>query len=183
MSARVIARLFARDNFCPECRRLCDLMTLILQVEDIQGKERCVTWSGCWKCFMKTGLIELKEELNVKDIINIPTSPHRRRQNKKARKREEQAAEDIGGRRVSGSGSQEAKGDARNAQWMVEDKHTSGKTYTLSREVINKAVAQANKTGRNAVIRVGLSGGANLAVCLWSDFVEGMIHDRDSSTS
>ena len=55
---------------------------------------------------------------------------------------------------------------------MVEDKHTSGVSYRLTHAVIAKAVGQAAKTGRNAVVKVGLQDGTELAVCLWEDFRE-----------
>lgn len=133
--------------------------------------ERGDSWEGCVEC-LRAGGVDLKVELSAKDVIKLPTKSRMQNQNKKARKREERAGKDIGGRRVAGSGSQEAKGDARNDCWMVEDKHTSGTSYTLTKAVLSKAVGQASKTGRNAVIRVGLADGTELAVCLWSDFAE-----------
>jgi len=173
MSAQAVARLFASDDICPECRQICDLMRLVVLVRDREGEERHQTWEGCWECFVKEDQsLELTEEIQTKDVIKLHTAAQRRGQNKKARRREECAGEDIGGRRVAGSGSQEAKGDARNDCWMVEDKHTTGRGLTLSRETMSKAVGQASKTGRNAVIRVGLADGTELAICLWSDFAE-----------
>ena len=173
MPAQAVARLWAEDDVCPECRQICDLMRLVVLVEDRLGKTRHQTWEGCWQCFVEAGKqLEVAEKLQVRDVIDVPTRAAKQRQNKTARRREDRAAEDIGGRRVSGSGSQEAKGDARNESWMVEDKHTTGKSYTLTRATLSKAIGQASKTGRNAVIRVGLADGTELAVCLWSDFTE-----------
>ena len=178
MTASVLAKIVVKDGICPECRCLCDLMTLVLDIENINGDKKGCTWTGCKDCLQERDSTSLIAALRTEDVIRVPTRHSKRRQNKKARRREECAGEDIGGRRVAGSGSQESKGDARNERWMVEDKHTSGKTYVLSKAVLAKAVSQDSKTGRNAVIRVGLEDGTNLAVCLWSDFAEEVICDE-----
>ena len=176
MPAQAVATVVVADDICPECRCVCDLHTFVLAVEDREGKVRRDVWEGCLSC-LKSKPATLKMDLRVKDVIKLPTKARLQSQNKRARRREECAGEDIGGKRVAGSGSQEAKGDARNDCWMVEDKHTSGKTYTLSRATLSKAVGQASKTGRNAVIRVGLADGTELAICLWSDFAEEVISE------
>lgn len=176
MPAQAVARLFVEDDICPECRSICDLFHLVLLVRDREGEERHEAWEGCIDCIRREHP-ELTEKIGVRDVIDVPTQARRRSQNKTARRREDRAADDIGGRRVAGSGSQECKGDARNDCWMVEDKHTTGKSYTLTSAVLSKAIGQASKTGRNAVIRVGLADGTELAVCRWSDFAEEVISD------
>lgn len=98
--------------------------------------------------------------------------------NKKSRRREEKASEDISGGRVSGSGSGVAKGDARNELWMVEDKFTvRAKRFSVTQDMIDKALNQSHRTGRNPVIRVGLPK-YEVAVLLWDDFKE-LIDERD----
>lgn len=176
MPAQAVARLFVEDNICPECRSVCDLFRLVLLVQNREGEERHVVWEGCVDCIRREHP-KLTEKIGVRDVIDVPTRASRRRQNRTAHRREECAANDIGGRRVAGSGSQECKGDARNDRWMVEDKHTTGRNYTLTRSTLAKAIKQASKTGRNAVVRVGLADGTELAVCLWSDFAEEVIDD------
>lgn len=171
-----VATIVITDDICPECRRVCDLHTVVLAVEDHEGRVRRDVWEGCLECLKKKPAT-LKMELRVKDVIKLPTKARLQSQNKRARRREERAGEDIGGRRVTGSGSQEAKGDARNDRWMVEDKHTSGNSLKLTKAVLSKAIAQASKTGRNAVIRVGLADGTELAICRWSDFAEEVADD------
>jgi hypothetical protein len=98
--------------------------------------------------------------------------------NKTSRRREEKASRDISGSRVSGSGSGIAKGDARNELWMVEDKFTvKAKRFSVTQDMIDKALRQAHKTGRNPVIRVGLPK-YEVAVVLWDDFTE-LIDERN----
>jgi hypothetical protein len=90
---------------------------------------------------------------------------------KKSRDREETAASQLGGQRCPGSGSGIVKGDARNSKWTLEDKHTEAKQFLLTEDIVNKIISQSHKTGRNPVIRVGTKN-LNLAVILWSDFLE-----------
>lgn len=91
--------------------------------------------------------------------------------NKTSQKRETQAAKDIGGERCPASGSGVMKGDARNEKWMVEDKFTRSSTFLLRLPVVQKARAQALKTGRKPVIRVGLPK-CELAIISWDDFCD-----------
>lgn len=96
---------------------------------------------------------------------------------KKSRKREERAAEEICGQRVPGSGSGVAKGDARNSKWYVDDKMIlRGSRFTISQEVMDKALGQAHRSGRNPVLRVGLPK-YNIAILTWDDFLE-LINDN-----
>lgn len=90
---------------------------------------------------------------------------------KESQKREDQAAEDIGGERCPASGSGVVKGDARNERWMVEDKFTQAASYPLRAYVFQKARAQALKTGRKPVMRIGLPN-CDLAIISWSDFCD-----------
>ena len=174
MLAQAIARLSIQDDICPQCSKSCDLLSLTLTIRDLSGEERELLWEGCVKC---TENAELVSKITTGDVIQLYPQAARRSQNKKARKREEAAGRDIGGNRVPGSGAQEAKGDARNSCWMVEDKHTSDVSYRLTRAVMAKAVGQAAKTGRNAVVKVGLHDVTELAICLWTDFQE-VINDE-----
>ena len=110
--------------------------------------------------------------------MSLGTKGKKRAINKKSRRREEKAADDIGGGRVSGSGSGIAKGDARNEKWMVEDKFTvKAKSFSVTQDIIAKALRQAHRTGRNPVIRVGLPK-YDVAVLLWDD-LKGLIDAGD----
>lgn len=104
--------------------------------------------------------------------MSLGTKGKKRSINKQSRRREEKAAGDISGSRVGGSGSGISKGDARNEEWMVEDKFTvRAKRFTVTQEMIDKALRQAHSTGRNPVIRVGLPK-YEVAVLLWEDLKE-----------
>lgn len=117
--------------------------------------------------------------VSVQDVIDTSREKARARaRNRKATDRELEAGRTIGGDRVMGSGSGAAKGDAQNSEWMVEDKHTGKVSLTLTRAVIEKARTQAARTGRRAVIRVGLSDGTELAITSWDDFASAVKEDR-----
>ena len=110
--------------------------------------------------------------------MTLGTKGKKRSINKTSRRREEKAGRDIGGSRVSGSGSGVAKGDARNERWMIEDKFTiRSKSYTVTQALIDKALRQASKTGRNPVIKIGFPK-YEVAVCLWDD-LKGLIDEED----
>lgn len=107
--------------------------------------------------------------------MSLGTKGKKRSINKKSRRREEKAASDIGGDHVSGSGSGIVKGDARNEKWMIEDKFTvRAKRFSVTQDMIDKALRQAYHTGRNPVIRIGLPK-YEVAVLLWDD-LKGLIN-------
>lgn len=120
-----------------------------------------------------------KTSVQLKDVLDPKRAKQIKRQiMKTSRKREEDIAEQIGGRRVSGSGSGIDKGDARNEKWMVEDKFRKQLTFNVNRRLLQKAKEQAIKSGRAPVIRIGLSDGTEVAVLAWKDFVNEIIEDN-----
>jgi hypothetical protein len=168
---------------CPTCNSIERLITIKPVVEGESGRREEDEHGTCWACIKKWLLggdsVELVDvPVLVTDVIDPSKERARARaRNAKATKRELKAAEDIGGSRNPGSGSGGAKGDARNDRWMVEDKHTENVTLTLQRSVLLKAMAQASKTGRYAVIRVGLGDGTELAIAPWTHFAEEVLCD------
>jgi hypothetical protein len=65
-----------------------------------------------------------------------------------------------------------SKGDARNEDWYVDDKMVMrGSRFVISQDIMDKALGQAHRTGRDPVIRVGLPK-YNIAIIMWDDFVE-----------
>lgn len=163
---------------CPVCNDIDRLITIKTVINGESGVREPEDRETCHTCFRKwlvdEEVVELaRSRVFVTDVIDPSKERSRRKErNKKATRREIKAGKDIGGSRVVGSGSGCAKGDARNDRWMVEDKHTEHLTFTLRRNVIEKALAQAATTGRDAVIRVGLGDGTELAITLWSTFAK-----------
>jgi hypothetical protein len=181
MSAQAVARLFLEEDVCPHCGTATQILYLTLVVAGLEA-ERPSTRTGCLRCLeIDSQQLEIRDQIRVKDVIDLPTKARHRETRRLVTKRESEAAADIGGSSVSGSGSGISKGDARNSNWMVEDKVTTGKTFTLRREVLSKAIKQAGSTGRRPVVRVGLSDGTELAVCLWDDMKEVIREDDQSS--
>lgn len=181
MSPQVVAALWIENDLCSRCERIDEVLRLELTIEGCQGT-RTYMVDGCSDC-LRGGNHDLilTKQLRIKDVLELPTKSKHREKKRISKKRECQAAEDIGGRVVPGSGSGEAKGDARNSCWMVEDKFTTGKSFQLKRDVLSKAIKQAGKTGRKPVIRVGLADGTELAICLWDDMKEVICEDDPSS--
>lgn len=181
MPPQVVAALSIENDLCTRCERIDEVLRIELTIEGLQGTR---TWTdeSCSRCLcLDNHDLVLTEQLRIKDVINLPTKARHRETKRISRKRECQAAEDIGGRAVPGSGSGESKGDARNSNWMVEDKFTTGKSFQLKRDILSKAIRQAGKTGRKPVIRVGLADGTELAICLWDDIKEVIREDGPSS--
>lgn len=72
-----------------------------------------------------------------------------------ARNAEHLTAQNNGGRVTPQSGSgQTIKGDSRNAEWVFEDKSTSGKTYSLNRDVLATTEKHALADGRKPALVV-----------------------------
>mgnify|MGYP001820048078 CR=1 FL=1 len=181
MPPQVVAAMYVENNLCTRCERIEEVLRLELTIEGLQGT-RTYTDEICSECLCREHHeLSLTEQLRIKDVMELPTKARHRETKRISRRRECQAAEDIGGRTVPGSGSGEAKGDARNSSWMVEDKFTTGKSYQLRRDILSKAISQASKTGRKPVIRVGLAEGTELAISLWDDMKEVICEDDPSS--
>lgn len=173
MSAQAVARFTVFDDVCPDCRSLTKVYVFSAAVDGLVGEHSNAT-EGCLNCLFERhgGVVENSETIRIRDVIETDTRGAGRARVKAAQRRELRAAEQIAGKTVAGSGSGEAKGDARNEHWMVEDKGTTAASYRLTRQTIAKAVGQASQTGRKAVIKVGLNDGTEFAVMLWTDIQE-----------
>ena len=161
---QVIKAGYQQCSFCDELEE-CYMLTLLVA-------ERCVeqTDPACTGCL--TNGVELSTHLKVSDVLDTQRKSRRRGINKRATKRERACAEQIGGRTTPGSGSGIAKGDARNEEWMIDDKFTTGtQTFPVTRTDLIKAVGQAAQSGRKAALKVGFPD-FNVAVLSWEDFLE-----------
>lgn len=119
-------------------------------------------------------------EIKMSDVMEINTKSSRRVMNKLARKRERTCAGEIGGRTTPASGAGVAKGDARNDAWMIDDKFTQYRTFSIREDVIVKTICDAKRTGRRGALKVGFrkGEGPNVAVLDWEDFME-LINGED----
>jgi len=189
MPTQAVALVVQTVDVCPVCARAGYVYSLTVAVNGLDDKRR-KTAVGCLFClFLMRGNtsvghphVELRTDIRIRDVIDVEPSSAGRRKVRVSQQRERTAAEQICGKRTPGSGSGTEKGDARDEHWMVEDKGSTGKEYKLSRATVGKAVGQAAQTGRKAVIKVGLSDGTELAVMLWSDFIEG-VHEKNQATN
>lgn len=76
-----------------------------------------------------------------------------------SKKRERKAAEDIGGKAhaLSGAG-WSLKGDLSNDMWLVEDKFTHEKQYSIQHTILQKVDKQSLKVGKLSALRFGFQG-------------------------
>jgi hypothetical protein len=77
---------------------------------------------------------------------------------RRARHSEEQAENFELSRRVSRSGGGREKGDIRSATWLIEDKFTDAKSYSLTEKDWAKIEAEALQSGRLPMMRITLPG-------------------------
>jgi len=123
-------------GICPKCLKDKELFELAVSVT--QGSAgRVVSEELCISCLC--GDVAPMIKLKLSDVMD--TKGPRRAINKTARRREQECAEDIGGRTTPASGSGISKGDARNDDWMVDDKFTGGTFFKLSSSIMTKALA------------------------------------------
>ena len=155
---------------CPKCSSVGDLYGLCASV--IKGEDcRHSDVRLCIDCLCKEApFIKIK----MSDVMEINTKSSRRVVNKLARKRERTCAEEIGGSITPASGAGVAKGDARNDVWMIDDKFTQYRTFSLREDVVVKTICDAKRTGRRGALKVGFrkGEGLNAAVLDWEDFME-----------
>jgi hypothetical protein len=76
-----------------------------------------------------------------------------------ARKQEQVTATKHGGRGTPASGSGSVKNDVRNDDWSFEVKHTSKKSYSVTREVLDTAERHALADGRRMALVLSFDEG------------------------
>lgn len=158
---------------CPKCLKFRDLYGLMASVvNDDKGVCRTADHKACVECL--SGDVAPMVEVKVRDVVDLRTKNQRRKTNKLARKREAACAEEIGGHTTPGSGSGVAKGDARNDNWMIDDKHTKYRQYTVTELDVKKMIGDSCRTGRRGALKVGFRNGEGLEVAImhWPDFKE-----------
>ena len=99
------------------------------------------------------------------DTPQVPWARAKRQQH--ARRSEEQAAKQAGGKRQPGSGSRWfAKGDVRANGFLIEDKYTDDESYSLTAKVWRKITAEALQTppGLLPSMRISMKGAPKLRV-------------------
>jgi hypothetical protein len=112
------------------------------------------------------------------DDASVPQTPwHRakqKRQTKRSRRSEEELAKSTGGTRQPGSGAfPNRKGDVRENGFLVEDKFTDAKSYTLTTDTWLKITREAGMTppGLRPRMRLTLPGIPKLCVMLEDDYL------------
>ncbi len=108
---------------------------------------------------------------------------------KRSKKQEEKIAQEMGGQVVPGSGAIAGmKSDvvAERLGFRVEDKYTDNKSYSMTRNVIDKIRREALSSGENWLLQVDLHGGGptrRLAVLDYEVFLTLMEELHDFQTS
>lgn len=154
---RAVVRPAGFDTCC-QCNKYKPCGTLIIYIDHVIASEATRCWDCMKDCVVKT---QLKQ-------------PHRgvqRKTLKKARAAETKTATDTGGRQTMASGSGAAKGDSRNEEFMFEDKYTEKNSFRVTKGIMNKALAQAHRSGRAPVIRVHLPDNFTMGVMYWDDLL------------
>lgn len=84
---------------------------------------------------------------------------------------EKAAALRFGGRRQIASGAlAHSKGDIRTAEYLIEDKITAARSYSITRKVWDKIAVEALNVGKTPLLRVTIDG-KTLVVCNEHDFL------------
>jgi len=112
------------------------------------------------------------------DDASVPPTPwHRakqKRQTKRARNSEEELAKSTGGQRQPNSGAMPGrKGDVRENGFLVDDKFTDAKSYTLTTATWLKITREAGMTppGLRPRLRLTLPGIPKLCVLQEEDYL------------
>jgi hypothetical protein len=78
---------------------------------------------------------------------------------KRSKKSEDQAAKEIGGRRMPNSGAISGfKGDVKSKEYLLEDKFTDYSSYSLSLSVLKKMEHEALQNMRKPLLRLTIQG-------------------------
>ncbi len=78
---------------------------------------------------------------------------------KRSQRSEDQAAKEIGGRRMPASGAISGfKGDVKSKEYLLEDKFTDAASYPLTLHVLKKMETEAFQNRRKPLLRVTIQG-------------------------
>jgi hypothetical protein len=106
---------------------------------------------------------------------DVPATPWSRvQQGRRARKSEQQAAREQGGRRQPASGSKWfAKGDLRANGFLIDDKFTDDASFRITRDMWRKIEREAASTppGLRPSLRISIPGIPKLRVVLEDDLL------------
>lgn len=159
-----IVRMEQGRGYCTLCLTYACLNRWMAQF----GGEEYVTIPVCRECERQGVGFTLPAEVAPIKAANPPTWTIKR-----ARKEEGRTAKEIGGRRTPASGAFFGNGDVINQNWMVEEKLTRRKSFSVTRAIVEKAMQQALNHGRQWVLRIkmkdaeGSSTNLDLAVLPW----------------
>ena len=140
--------------------------TAMIQGGIHNGKSTEKAFGLCWDCIQEPG---------CSFTITAPTTSEisakvRKKINKQSRKGEEKTAEEIGGQRTLASGALNRDGDVRNSSWMVEEKATATKSYSIKDDTVAKGIVQASRQGRSFVMKI-ITQKYTLGLLLWNDLL------------
>lgn len=141
-------------------------MTVLVHGGLSNGKSVERSFGLCWDCMRNPG---------CSFTITAPTPSEvsakaRKKINKRSRKGEEKTATEIGGQRTLASGALNRDGDVRNSSWMVEEKATAAKSYSIKDDTVAKGIVQASRQGKNFVMKI-ITQKYALGLMLWNDLL------------
>lgn len=158
------AKFVARNGgirTCPACGRNKKCVFLgVLHEEQDWSKSISV----CLDCITKQG-VSFMVDIPFKDPL---VGKARRKIAKRVKRGERETGKEIGGVVTLASGAINNDGDAKNSNWMVEEKSTTNKSFSIKEAVISKALDQAAGQSKSFVMKVRLAS-FTIGVLLWND--------------
>ena len=128
----------------------------------------------CTSCLIDPGVsFDVKVPVRTQQPASV-----KRRMRKQIKREEEQTAKEIRGRTTLASGALFQDGDSSNEQWMIEEKSTKYKSYSIKEEIVTKATAQAARQRKNFVLKVRTAT-KTLGILLWHDLLPLIREDND----
>lgn len=166
LQTRVATRNAGRQ-VCPVCGQMKGCIELGISKEHLDHTEdfnKGVVL--CAECMTSPG-VSFRLDIPYKDELAIKS---RRKRNKRIKKEEEKTGKEIGGRKTLASGALNQDGDSKNENWMVEEKSTQFKSFSIKQDVISKAMRQATRQRKNFVIKVRMAKHV-IGIMLWNDLL------------
>jgi glutaredoxin len=151
-------------RLCPYCAEMKSCLEILINYPDSDWSSDLII---CPDCIDNQGR-EYSLDIPHRDKS---ISRDRKKISKKVRKEEQCTAREIGGIRTRASGSLDGDGDCKNNRWMVEEKSTKFKTFSIRDDIVSKAIQQASKQGKDFVMKIRTRS-HTLGVMLWNDILE-----------
>jgi hypothetical protein len=156
-------------GLCPCCKQITSRVFITVEGVPTRGVKVCPD------CLAVPG-VQFRVDVPDRDPFRLQAQHSRLRLSRNGEKR---TAAEVGGQRTKASGATHDDADIKTPNWLIEEKTSRADSYTLTAKIIAKLAAQANRLGKDWVIKLRLPRiGSDIAVMRWESILSELVADK-----